>query len=133
MNTIDIIFSLIIAITMILVFWSWAMACYMDRTEKALKELADNQFDANQVMNLYAMKYAPKPKIITEQKNVIDLIAKLDLPIREAENISDRLIKDQLVRDIAEEIEPYVEVVSDTDLRSMEIKYRARLQVINKI
>lgn len=83
-------------------------------------------------MNLYAMKYAPKPKIITEQKNVMDLVAELNLPIREAENVSDSLIKDQLVRNIAEEIEPYVEVVSDTDLLRMEIRYRARLQVINK-
>lgn len=132
MNTIDIIFVLMIAITIMLVVWSLVMAKFMDKTEKALKDLADNQFDAEQVMKLYSMKYAPKPKIITEQKNVIDLIAELDLPIREAENNSDRQIKDQLVRDIAEEIEPYVEVISDTDLRSMEIRYKARLQVIDK-
>ena len=60
------------------------------------------------------------------------MVAELDLPIREAENTSDSMIKDQLVRDIAEEIEPYVELVSDTDLHRMEIRYRARLQVINK-
>lgn len=57
MNTIDIIFALIIAITIILVVWSWVMASFMDRTEKALKDLADNQFDAKQVMNLYQQKF----------------------------------------------------------------------------
>lgn len=132
MNTSDIIFALIIAITIILVGWSWVMANFMYKTGKALKDLADNQFDAEQVMKLYAMKYAPKPKIIKEEKKVIDLSAELDLPIREAENISDEQIKDQLVRDIAEEIEPYVEMISDTDLRSMEVRYKARLQVIDK-
>lgn len=102
------------------------------KIKKQIKDIADNQFDAEQVMKLYAIKYSPKPKITTEQKNVVDLLAELDLPIREAEKISGMMIKDQLVRDIAEEIEPYVEVVADKDLHRMEIRYRARLQVINK-
>lgn len=128
----DIMFALTIALTVGMIAWSLVVASFMDKTSKTLKDIQDNQFDAEEVMKLYAMKYAPKPKIFTEQKNVVGLVAELDLPIREAENTSDKLVKDQLVKDIAEEIEPYVEVVSDTDLRRMEIKYRARLQVINK-
>lgn len=34
METIDIIFALIISITIILVVWSWAMASFMDRTKR---------------------------------------------------------------------------------------------------
>lgn len=68
MNTTEIMFALIISITIILIIWSWVMASFIDKTNKTLKDIKDNQFDAEQVMKLYAMKYVPKPKIITEQK-----------------------------------------------------------------
>lgn len=125
--------TILISIALLLIAINTTLNCIDNRKIKnQIKDIADNQFDAEQVMKLYEMKYAPKPKIITEQKNVIDLMAKLDLPIIDAKNTPDSQIKDQLVRDIAKEIEPYVEVVSDTDLHRMEIRYRARLQVINK-
>lgn len=61
----DIMFALTISITIGMIIWSWVMASFMDKTSKALKEIQDNQFDAEQVMKLYSMKFS-RP-ISTEQ------------------------------------------------------------------
>ena len=61
--------EILISISLLLIVINTALnGIDNQKIKKQIKDMADNQFDAEQVMKLYAMKYAPKPKIITEQK-----------------------------------------------------------------
>lgn len=133
METTEIMFALIIAITIILIILSWVMASFIDKTKRMLKDIKDNQFDAQQVMNLYAMKYAPKPQIITENHDVVPLYAYYELPDWAEKNVTEDEIKKYLVDELTKQISDYMEVEKDRDIVRMYTKFRARLQVIDML
>lgn len=109
----------------------WAAACFMDKTNKALKDLKDNQFDANEVMKLYAMKYAPKPQIIAEKRDVVPLYATYELPSWAGNEVEQEEINRYLTDEMSRQIFEYMDIVVDRDIVRMSTKYKARLQVID--
>lgn len=101
-------------------------------TQKQLKDIEENQFDAEQVMKLYAQKYISKPTIIRENKNIVELFATYELPYEYIDAIPEEEINKCLVEKISKELENYVDVVSEKDIERMNIKYKARLRVVEK-
>lgn len=126
--------TILISIALLLIAVNTALNAIDNRKiKKQIKNIADNQFDAEQVMKLYAMQYAPKPQIIREKHNVIPLYARYELP-REAENyVTEEEIEKYLEDELSKQISNYMEVEKERDIVRMCTEFRARLQVIDKL
>lgn len=114
-----------------IVFSSFVMVRFTD-TQKQLRSIEENQFDAEEVMKLYALKYMPRPTIMRENKNVVELFSTYELPYEYIDQVTEEEIHMCLAENIAKELGNYIEVVSDKDIVRMSIQYRARLRVVEK-
>ena len=114
-----------------IVFSSFVMVRFTD-TQKQLRNIEENQFDAEEVMKLYALKYMPRPTIMRENKNVVELFSTYELPYECIDQVTEEEIHMCLAENIAKELGNYIEVVSDKDIVRMSIQYRARLRVVEK-
>lgn len=123
--------TILISIALLLIAINTTLNSINNRKiKKQIKDIADNQFDAEQVMELYAMKYAPKPQIIKETLNVFPLYAYYDLPYDKEDCVTEEEIKKYLADEIRNQIEEYMEVESEHDIVRWSTQYRARLKVV---
>lgn len=124
--------TILISISLLLIAINIALNGVDNRKiKKQIKDLADNQFDAEEVMKLYQMKYNA-PRIRCETPNVIELQASYSLPYEYRNEVSEEEIYLQLTKDLTKDLGKYVDVVVDKDIVRMSTEYRARLRVVSK-
>lgn len=132
----DIMFALTIALTVGMIAWSWVMASFMDKTSKALKDIQDNQFDAEEVMKLYNMKFN-RPIVYEDKKQIRELYETIELTWEQYHMIKDNddfdaYIKRELADLYAERIMPFVDIVVDSNYARNTEVIKARLRVVEK-
>ena len=127
----NLLFITLVAITLFHISaYTFIMVRFTD-TQNQIKVLADKQFDAEEVMRLYQMKYNA-PRIRCGQPNVIELKASYSLPYEYRNEVSEEEIYLQLTKDLTKDLGKYVDVVVDKDIERMSTEYRARLRVVVK-
>lgn len=132
----DIMFALTIALTIGMIVWSWVIASFMDKTSKTLKDIQDNQFDAEQVMKLYNMKFN-RPIVYEDKKQIKELYETIEITWEQYHMIKDNedfdaYIKKELADLYAERIMPFVDIVVDSNYARNTEVIKARLRVVSK-
>ena len=128
----NLLFITLVAITLFQISaYTFIMVRFTD-TQKQIKDLANNQFDAEEVMKLYRMKYNAPRIIRSETPNVIELKASYSLPYEYRNEVSEEELYLQLTKDLTKDLGKYVDVVIDKDIVRMSTEYRARLRVVSK-
>lgn len=127
----NLLFITLVAITLFQISAVTFIMVRFTDTQNQIKDIADKQFDAEEVMKLYQMKYNA-PRIICEQPNVIELKASYSLPYEYRNEVSEEEIYLQLTKDLTKDLGKYVDVVVDKDIVRMSTEYRARLRVVVK-
>lgn len=104
--------------------------------QNQIKDLADNQFDTEEVMKIYSMKFN-RPIVYEDKKQIRELCETIELNWEQYHMIKDNedfdaYIKRELADLYAERIMPFVDIVADSDyVRNKEI-IKARLRVVDK-
>lgn len=112
------------------------IGCYMDRLNNKIQDLADKQFDAEEVMKLFNMKFN-RPIVYEDKKQIVELYENIEIPweryhmIKDNEDF-DAYIKRELADMYAERIMTYVDIVADSDYVRNTKVIKARLRVVNK-
>jgi len=115
----------------------FVLAMALDKINKQLKDLKDNQFDAEQVLKMYEMKFN-RPIITQERADVQCLYQTVELPyelikeIKEGRISEKEVIEKELIYKFSKMILPYIEYEIDMDYRAMSKVANGRLRVVKK-
>lgn len=105
-------------------------------TQHQIEDIADTQFDAEKVMEIYNMKFN-RPIVYEDKKQIRELYETIELTWEQYHMIKDNddfdaYIKRELADLYAERIMPFVDIVVDSNYaRNTEI-IKARLKVVEK-
>lgn len=106
------------------------------KIKKQIKDIADKQFDAEEVMKLYNMKFN-RPIVYEDKKQIVELYETIEIPweryhmIKDNEDF-DSYIKRELADIYAERIMTYVDIAADSDYVRNKKIIKARLRVVKK-
>ena len=132
----NLLFITLVAITLFQISaYTFIMVRFTD-TQKQIKDIADNQFDAEEVMKLFNMKFN-RPIVYEDKKQIVELYENIEIPweryhmIKDNEDF-DAYIKRKLADIYAERIMTYVDIVADSDYVRNKKIIKARLKVVKK-
>ena len=126
-----------IVVVLLLIGMAFMMATSLDKINKQLKDLKDNQFDAEQVLKMYEMKFT-RPIVTQERADVQCLFQTVELPLELLRDIKEgrisekEFIKNELVYKFSKMILPYIEYEVDYDVVTMRKVAKGRLRVLKK-
>ena len=126
-----------IVVVLLLIGTVFVMATALDKINKELRDLKDNQFDAEQVLKMYEMKFN-RPIVTQEKADIQCLYQTVEMPyelLRDIEEgrISEKeIVENELVYKFSKMILPYIEYEIDMDYRTLSKVAKGRLRVLKK-
>lgn len=126
------IFSVLLLIGIVIM-----LATALGKINKELRDLKDNQFDAEQVLTMYEMKFN-RPIVTQERADIQCLFQTVELPyelmrgINEGRVSEKEFIENELVYKFSKMILPYIEYEVDYDVGTMRKVAKGRLRVLKK-
>ena len=126
-----------IIVVLLLIGIVFMMATALDKINKQLKDLKDNQFDAEQVLKMYEMKFN-RPIITQERADIQCLYQTIEIPyellkdIKEGRISEKEVIEKELIYKFSKMILPYIEYEIDMDYPTMSKTVKGRLRVLKK-
>ncbi len=126
-----------IIVVLLLIGIVFMMATALDKINKQLKDLKDNQFDVEQVLKMYEMKFN-RPIITQEKADIQCLYQTVEIPygllkdIKEGRISEKEVIEKELIYKFSKMILPYIEYETEIDCPTMSKVVKGRLRVIKK-
>lgn len=121
-------------ITLVVLFAILALLlAWSNKLKKQLKDLKDNQFDAEQVKEMYQQKFN-RPIVFENRADVIELRREFSVPwdiykqLDEAE--FDDYITKQLCNEFADALKPFIEYRADNDYRTNRRVVYSRIRIV---
>ena len=110
------------------------IGCSMDRLNNKIQDIADKQFDAEQVMEIFNQKYH-RPIITQERADIKELVFEDRIPwevykrMGTDEELHNKLLE-QISKHYADMIIPYIDIVITSDYFRNDEVVKARLRVV---
>lgn len=122
-------FSTLIVLFVILAL----LLVWSNKLEKQLKDLKDNQFDAEQVMEMYQQKFN-RPIVFENRADVIELHREFSVPWDIYKQLDEKEFDDyitkQLCKEFVDAIKPFIEYRADNDYRTNRRVVHSRIRVV---
>lgn len=122
-------FSTLIVLFVILAL----LLVWSNKLEKQLKDLKDNQFDAEQVMQMYQQKFN-RPIVFENRADVIELRREFSVPWDIYKQLDEKEFDDyitkKLCNEFADEIKPFIEYRAENDYMTNRRVVHSRIKVV---